>query len=440
MKCSRTLNLRVLGLAVVSLFLACQPDKPTVISPNLDLTDNGLIRNWYNLSLDLGSEINGYHEPIMARALSNFSILMHESMYRGIPNKKSLKDISSEFKFNLPEPDLSLEYNWAIVANEAALVYFENLFGSATNFDSRTQKLYLDQFIKYSKNSDSLIISQSKSYGRQLAFALLKYSDEDGFSTAYLDPYSSSYIPPKGEGQWIPSSPDYSPKPLLPYWGNCRPIIKSNLNYKLNKELTYSNQSKSIIYSEAVEVRTLTNTISDTQKDDAGYFSRNMAISSKPLYHIYYLSLQMMHQNQLDLPNSLDLMCRLSFALHDGYVVSYKYLYSKNLLRVSTYIRQLIDRNFIPVFPSEPLPEGISDKAVCYAVGAEVLSNQFGYRQSFTDNTQVERPDLRTKSRTFDSFQDFSVEATESDIYSGVHFRTSIEAGRKLGTDRKSVV
>lgn len=436
MKCFRTLNLRVLGLAVIALMLSCQPDRPTVISPNLDLTDNGLIRNWYTLSLELGPKCNGYYEPVMARSLSYFSILMHESLFRGIPELKTLKNSSASFKFNLPEPDLGLEYNWAVVANEAALVYFENIFGSATNFNTRTYKLYEDQLNKYSKGIDSAILADSKFYGRQLVFALLKYAEEDGYSSAYLDPYSSSYQIPTGEGKWIPTTPDYSPRPLLATWGKCRPILISNVDdIKLNKELIYSNHSKSIMYSEAVEVRNLGIALTDTQKDDAGYFSRNMGYASQPLYHVYALALQLMFQKQLDLPQSLDMMSKLSYALHDGYISTYKYIYSKNLLRVSTYIRQLIDRHYQPEYPSMPIPEGVSDKAMCYAVGAEVLSNYFGYRQSFVDNTQIERPDLRNKSRSFDSFQQFSQEATEGDIYTGVHFRTSIEAGRKLGTD-----
>ncbi|NOT37369.1 MAG: hypothetical protein HOP11_08335 [Saprospiraceae bacterium] len=436
MKCFRTLNLRVLGLSAIALVMSCQPEKPAVISPNLDLTDNGLIRNWYNLSLELGPKCNGYYEPVMARALSYFSILMHESLYRGIPDARSLKSSTDGFKFNLPEPDISTEYNWAIVANEAAMVYFENIFGSATNFSQRTNKLYSDQLLKYSSGIDSAILADSKFYGRQLVFALLKYAEEDGFALAYLDPFYSAYQIPTGEGKWIPSTPDYTARPLLPHWGNCKPVLRSNVeNIKLNKELTYSNQSKSIMYSEAVEVRNLGIAITETQKDDASYFSRNMGYSSQPLYHVYSLALQLMYQNQLDLPKSLDLMNKLSYALHDGYIASYKYIYSKNLLRASTYIKQLIDRYYQPEYPSMPLPEGLSDKSMCYAVGAEILSNYFGYRQSFTDNTQIERPDLRNKSRSFDSFQQFSIEASEGEIYTGVHFRTSIEAGRKLGTD-----
>ena len=157
MKCNRTLNLRVLGLAFIALMISCQPDKPTVISPNLDLTDNGLIKNWYSLGLELGQNSNGFHEPVMARAFGYFSVLMHESMYRGIPNMKSLSNSLGNFKFDLAQPDLSYEYNWALVANEAAIVYFENVFGSAANYDSRANKVYSDLLKKYSGEKTKIL-------------------------------------------------------------------------------------------------------------------------------------------------------------------------------------------------------------------------------------------------------------------------------------------
>ncbi len=436
MKCFRTLNLKVLGIALLAFFSACNPEKTIVNSPNLNLTDHMLIKNWYSLSLELGPKCNGFTEPIMARSLSYFSILMHESLYRGIPGLKSYKGSSDGFNFNLPEPDLSVEYNWSIVANEAALVYFENVFGSSGDQFLRAVKLYHDQLVKYSTGVDSSIQQNSKFFGRQLAFGLLKFAEEDGQSLAHLNVYPSNYVLPKGEGQWIPTTPDYTPKPMLPYWGKVRPIVRSNVEVLLlNKELSYSNLGTSNMYAEAIEVYSSSLAINDTQKEIAAYFSREMGVLSQPLYHNYLLALQLITEKQLDLPKSLELLCKMSFAMHDGYISCYNYLYKKNILRVSSYIRQLIDRTFQPPYGSMPLPEGISDKAVCYAVGAEILSNFFGYRQTFIDKTQVERPELRTKSMDFASFQEMSIEATQADIYTGVHFRTSIESGRKLGTD-----
>ena len=51
------------------------------------------------------------------------------------------------------------------------------------------------------------------------------------------------------------------------------------------------------------------------------------------------------------------------------------------------------------------------------------------------DYTQKNRSDLRSKVRRFESFTDFAKEAAYTDIFAGVHFRTSIDAGFDLGYD-----
>ncbi len=436
MKCFRTLNLKVLSVICLIVINACQPEKTIVDSPNLDLSDHALVKNWYSLALELGPKCNGYEEPIMARSLAYFSILLNEALYRGIPDKVSLKSSADGLNFNLPQPDLSYEYNWSVVANDAAMTYFENVYGCAGETISRAKTIYDKNNNKFAAHLDSTIHLNSSLYGKQLAHALIKFAETDGKSLEYLNVNPSNYVLPKGPGLWIPTTPDYTQHPVLPYWGSARPIMNSNVNsIILGKELTYSNTGTSIMYSEAVEVYNNTLAISDFEREDAAYFSREMGNESKPLYRNFLLAIQLMTEKQLNLPKSLELLTKLSFAMNDAYIATYKYNYSKNLLRVSTYIRQNIDRTFQPVYRSYTIPEGVSDKSVIFAASAEILANFFGYRQTFTDRTQIERVDLRNKAKVFDSFLQMSIEASLSDIYSGVHFRTSTEAGRKLGTD-----
>ncbi|MFN8280688.1 MAG: hypothetical protein U0V49_10435 [Saprospiraceae bacterium] len=436
MKCFRTLNLRVLAFALLAFASSCRKEEPVVNSPNLDLSDHSLLRNWYTLCLELGPKCNGFAEPVMARSMSYFSMLMHESLYRGIPGMSSYRNSADGFRFSFPSPDQSLEYNWAIVANEAAQVYVENVFGSANEANARARKVHDDMQHHFASQLDSVMLSNSAAYGKLLAFAVLRFAETDGMNEAYLDLYPQSYSIPKSEGLWIPTTPDYTPRVLLPYWGACRPVLNVDTNVTLfNKELVYSNLSTSNMYAEAVEVYNRTKAISETEKEDAAYFNRDMGANAQPLYHNFLLALQLMAEKQQSLPQALEMLAKLSYAIHDAYISSYQYNYTRKLLRVSTYARQFIDRTFQPIYKSQPIPEGVSDQAVCYAAAAEILSNFFGYRQAFTDKTQLERPDLRNSSRSFDSFQALAIEASQGDIYTGVHFRTSVENGRKLGTD-----
>ena len=82
-----------------------------------------------------------------------------------------------------------------------------------------------------------------------------------------------------------------------------------------------------------------------------------------------------------------------------------------------------------------PVPEFVSESAVIYSLSSEILAATFGHRFPYMDYTQKDRKDLRSKQRYFESFEQMSKEAAYSDIYAGVHFRSSIDAGYDLGFD-----
>ncbi|HQX43836.1 MAG: hypothetical protein IPI30_05290 [Saprospiraceae bacterium] len=436
MKCLKTYSWGFYALVGLLLVTSCQKEVAVVPSQKLDLADNAFVRDWYALSIELSSKCNGFEEPIVARSLSYLSFTMYETLIQGLDGYQSLQVKLDGFKVTLPQAEAGKKYNWGIVSNEATSLIVHNLYlpaGSNLSLADVLRQKYAD---KFSLGESQEVINQSIELGKAIGRAIWEFSLTDGQSEAYLNNYPASYTMPSGPGQWIPTSPDYAPRPLLPFWSKARTILNTNVfGINLNKSLIYSEAQNSNIYAEAVEVYNLSEALTLDQKESIGYFNREMDKTANPLSHNFLLALQLVKEQQLNLPKTLELLVCLAFAANDGYISSWKIKYDKNLLRVSSYIRQHLNRFYIPVMGSLPVPEFVSESAVIYSSGAEILSKYLGYRFPFMDYTQKNRTDLRSKVRRFESFIDFAKEASYVDILAGVHFRSSIDAGFDLGND-----
>jgi len=424
-----------MAFGVLVLAFSCTKEDRNVSSPTLDLADNALVREWFDLSLTLSQNCNGFAEPITARSLSYLSFTMYECLAPGIPGLKSLQVRLDGFKLTLPQADPSLGYHWAIVANEAMAQLNRRFFeSSGTYWMDKMEETKSKFSVRYAQGLDPEIVENSISYGKAIARTVWEYSLQDGNAYSFLNNYPKDYVVAKGPGYWVPTSPDYRPTPLLPYWLNARPVLQRNLSeVQAPKILKYSVSPNSTIFAEALEVYTLSQQVNPDQKEVLNYFNKEMHMDAVPLAHVFRLAIQISRDQQLDLASTMKLFCSLSFALHDGYIASWKQKFTYNLMRVSSYIKENIDRFYVPLLSSAPLPDFVSEEAVTYSIGSEVLSSYFGYRFPFMDHTQSERSDLRSNTREFSSFRDFAREAAFIDLNLGVHYRTSIESGLDLG-------
>ncbi|MBK7231343.1 MAG: hypothetical protein IPH93_03485 [Saprospiraceae bacterium] len=437
MNCLKTYSWRLTAFVGLLLMASCKKDEPTIESPTLDLADNSFIREWLDLSLTLSQQCNGFSEPITARSFRYLHFAMYESLVQGIPEMNSLQVKLDGFKVSLPQADPTLSYHWGLVANEAMAQLNKSFYESAGDYwVQEIFKLKDKHKLLYSKNLEPEMVLNSEKLGRAIAKSVWDFSLTDGRAYAYLNNYPKDFIYPTGPGLWIPTSPDYRPNPLLPTWSETAPVLYKNLtDVRPTKLLKYSESSASLIYAEALEVYNLSSSIDADQKEEFNYFNKEMHVNAIPIAHIYRLALQISKDQQLDVASTLKMMCSLSFGIHDGFVAAWNQKYTYHLCRVSSYIKQQIDKFYVPQMGSEPSPDFVSEEAMVYSIGGEVLSAYFGYRFPFMDHTQSERTDLRAKSRSFNSFREFAKEAAFVDMHLGVHYRSSIEIGLEMGYD-----
>ena len=133
-------------------------------------------------------------------------------------------------------------------------------------------------------------------------------------------------------------------------------------------------------------------------------------------------------------------LLNLSFA--DGVIAFYDTKYTYNFWRPVTAIRDaamdgnpqtIPDTAWLPeVGKTTPDPSYPGAHAVISAAGASVLNSFFGRKHfDFAVTSEV----LPGVTRSFSNFSAASEEATISRIFAGVHFRTDLTSGHRMGRE-----
>jgi membrane-associated phospholipid phosphatase len=110
-------------------------------------------------------------------------------------------------------------------------------------------------------------------------------------------------------------------------------------------------------------------------------------------------------------------------AVCDAFIACWYWKYIDNLLRPVTYIKRLIDPEWLPPLVTPPFPEYPSGHSVQSGAAFEVLTDLFGERYAFVDRTHDTRG---LPQRSFGSFLEAAEEAAVSRLYGGIHFRSAI--------------
>jgi membrane-associated phospholipid phosphatase len=105
-----------------------------------------------------------------------------------------------------------------------------------------------------------------------------------------------------------------------------------------------------------------------------------------------------------------------------------KYHYAR--LRPETVISETIEKQWHPYLVTPPFPAYTSGHSTISAAAATILTNVFGDNQTFTDTTEVA---YNLPIRSFKSFQEAALEASESRILAGIHFRSDCVNGHQQG-------
>lgn len=424
-------------MAAAPLPATAQPEGVVAAQPASGYS-SGVVYDWYALTLQLIQQTPGFSPPVAARAMAYISLSLYESVVPGMPGYQSLagqlNDLSS-----LPwaQPDEPL--HWPTVANASMATMVRMMFPtvSADN-KARIDLLERSLPLKYTQDFDPNIITadisnRSETFGKLMAMAIMTWARTDGGHEAWgpLRRSRAIYVPPSGTGKWTATPPAFA-APLLPYWGQNRPIVlKSAADCPAPPPPAYSEDPGSGFYKDGLEVYQIAKAATQEQRQFALYWADDAGKTPTPAGHWAYIANDLLRARKADLGTAAETFARLNVAMSDAFVAAWATKYSLSVIRPVTYVQLVIDSNWAPtLLPTPPFPDYPSGHAVQSSSAQAVLSRVFGANTEFVDNTHNDRG---WGPRTFKSFQAAADEAAMSRVYGGIHYRFSSEGGKPQG-------
>lgn len=401
------------------------PIEETPVSPLTDTYPLALATDWQELHLKLIKSMDGYVPPIAARSLAYANLALYESTVYGTSNKSIAKEIYQ--LPDLPVPIDSLKYNWGLAANVAQYTMIKELFFEASPENQETiTALRLKYETELKAGETQEVIERSIRFGAEVATVIWEYSKTDGGHEMYKNPFSTSYVIPKGLGFWKPVGNQI---PMLPDWSKNRYLLYNDaMTFVNNPPIPFSYRLDSDFFAQAKEVYDKKDSLTTDQEEIAKFWADGTETITPPGHHINITTILLKKFNS-KLSEAAETYVKMGIALNDGFISCWRGKYRHNLMRPTTYIRQTIDKDWNSLLPNPPFPEYASGHSTGAGIAMQILTDQFGENTAFIDNTH----EGLHPNRSFNSISAYAQEASISRVYGGIHYRFSCEEGLKHG-------
>lgn len=429
-----------LCLLLVSSFLwGCQKDDvETVVNNPVSNYDASMAEAYFNHALKITKETPGYSPPVAARAYGYTGLTLYESVVHGMTGYRSMAGVVNGLNPGmLALPQQGVPYHWALVANNAMAGFMNKMYSSASAENLEKIETLRNQYnMQYIASVTQETYDRSVSFGNTIADQMYAYASSDGQELCYQTNFPS-YTPPTGPGMWVPTPPAFQ-NAMQPYWGAVRTFITANVTAtQPPAPIPFSTSTGSLFYSQALEVYSVTQSLTAEQEKIAKFWSDDPVKTATPPGHSISIATQVLNNENASLAKAAEVYAKVGMAVHDAFVSCWKCKFDMNVLRPVTYINDNIDANWSSLLITPPFPEFTSGHSSQTGAVSRILSDIFGYNYSFTDYTHVNRTDIDGSPRHFSSFYEMADEAAISRLYGGIHYREAIEAGiiqgRKIG-------
>lgn len=422
-------------LILVLFFQACRPDNDLPIeSKATQLYDSQVATDWFEMFRTLTKKNPGFSPPVASRAFGYAGFTLYETVVNGMPRYQSLVGQVASLE-SLPQPNVGVEYHWAVAANSAMRFVAKNFYANMSQANgTAVDNLFTTTRDRFRQNGvTNEIVERSEAYGEAVAKAIFEWSKQDGGHEGYNNNFPTSFTAPAGAGLWLPFG---SQKPLQPYWGNNRTFVPNCAALTQPVfDIRFSSSAGSLFYNQANEVYLTVKNITPAQTIIAKYWADDAGDpGGTPPGHSVSILTQIIKNDNVRLDRAAEAYAKLGMAISDAFVSCWKCKYNHNLERPVTYIRRYIDSNFTTILQTPPFAEYTSGHSVQAGASARILSDIFGYNYAFTDETHKDRTDIDGRPRRFTSFNHMANEAGISRLYGGIHFREAIEDGVLQGS------
>jgi hypothetical protein len=391
-----------------------------------------VLHNWYRLVLELVRHTPTYSPPVASRAFGYVGVTAFEAVASGSGELISLAGQLNGLTA-IPVREAGKAYDEAAVIHSAMSEAVKNFFGNTGPTGQRAMEAMIRSVGgKLAAALPAEVLARSEAHGKAVAGHILAWSTGDGGAVVENLGFPESYTPRADPAAWVPtSSVRMQQAPLLPKWGNNRPIAMPQGNScPLPPPPAYSEEKDSQFYREALEVYETRNNLTPEQKAIARFWSDDPMLSPTPPGHWISIAMQILDETDANLEKRAEALARLGIALGDSFIGCWYSKFEYDLLRPITYIRRVIDPKWETLLITPPFPEYPSGHSTQSGAAATVLTAAFGESFAFTDATHE---DDGLPPRNYKSFWEAAEEAGMSRLYGGIHFRAAIDRGLEQG-------
>jgi hypothetical protein len=405
---------------------------------NLIYSDVDFVTQWYRTIFYL---TESEAATVSARGLAYIDIGFYECAAIASTIHHSLSGQLTDF--SLPEALIKKrgenEYAAPVALNVAFCELAVELFRTARSPVLRHIVVRRDTLnAQFEQKITKEVFNTSVLIGHQIADEIIKWAKNDGGHEAIIQPYDIFHKNIQHcDSCWKFNERSLkSGGPMTPKWGDNRLFIKENSKINLTPTVHFDTNKQSEFYKQALEVykagRNNAHSLKDytTSERIADFWNDAASLDDAytPATHSHSILLQCFEKDlKLGLPDIAEIFSKLGIGLSDAFVVCWKEKFEHNLIRPNAYIKQYIDKEWLPFIITPEFPEFPSGHTSQIGAFETILTDFFGENYTFTDNRSY-RGD-----RTFLSFSHAAKEVVEARIYGGMHFRFSCEQGRVLG-------
>ncbi|MEO6282299.1 MAG: vanadium-dependent haloperoxidase [Dyadobacter sp.] len=419
----RTIRISIWLIACPIIALAINHRSITTQKPAAGLSGD-VVTSWLTLQLKI-TKTTPAPPPVTVRRCGYTGVALYESVAPGLVGYQSIAPQLNGLT-NLPAVKPGVSYYWPASAN-AAMATITRAFFPMTSPANKASidSLEAANVVIFQKDSPADALTRSAEFGKSIASAVFEWSKTDGSDN------KTPFDIPQRAGAWLPTPPSLMAA-ALPNWGKNRMIlIGSDSDADLAVPVPYSTDPNSEYYAQVKEVYDISQSLTPEQKAIAFFWADDP--DGKSFGGAHWLSIlnQILINKKVDLELAAVAYAKLGIACSESAVSIFKGKYRYNGLRPITYIRTVMNKpewNTLIVTP--PHPEYPSGHAIVSAAAAQTLTLLFGPNFAFTDNSYNL---VGFKPRSYKSFEEAAIEAGNSRVYGGIHYRKTCDAGQEQG-------
>lgn len=388
-----------------------------------------VVVKWLNMQLDMLRVplAPGTGAQAADRCQAYCGIALYESVVPGMPGYQSLYGQLTDFP-KMPDTEPGKAYHWAATANAALAAMNRNLF-PATSDVNKTNMTNLENSLteKFASEVDASTLERSIAFGKEIASRVFAWAATDGSANqnpSYIAPPPTADMP----WLWVPTAPPPA-VPVNPYAFQRRLLVPGVADgTALDPPPLYSTDPASAFYAMAKDVYDKSKVLTDDQKAMAIYHR------DAPGYpgggHFIAILSQVISKAQPALDIAALAYAKVGLGQHDATMICFTNKYNFNLVRPVTYIRNVIDPNWNTFIPTPNHPEFPSGHATINSSVMSMFTDVFGDDFKITLHTYDY---LNFPSRSYNSFEEMSVEMANSRVYGGIHYQATCEKSRVQG-------